>query len=374
MGWFGRIRESIKGIVVGLIFFVIGFPVLWFNEKNSAETIAGLNQLMKETVTVDSSSVNAEFEGRPVHLSGSADTDEVLSDGRFGVSAPAIKLIRDVKMYQWQENRKSETKKKLGGGEETVTTYSYSKVWSKEPIDSGQFNERGRAGHQNPPMPYLSKTHQAKDVSLDAFRLSPFLVGQMNQHEPLALDSEQRGRLPADMRAKLKDDGPGYYQGADPGAPQIGDLRINFHVVNPGTVSIIAKQVGDSFEKFYAKNGKSFGLLEMGQVSKENVVQVARGKNKLFTWLLRFVGWLVMFLGLALVLKPLSVLADVVPMIGNVVGFGTGLIAAIIAAGISLLVIAVAWVVYRPLLSIPLAILAIGLIIYAFTRKQKAVA
>ncbi len=369
--WFGRIGNSIKGIVFGAILFIASLPVLWLNEKNSAETIAGLKQLLKEAVTVTADAVNPEYEGKPVHMSGHAETAEVLNDAEFGVSANAIKLARQVEMYQWQENQSTKTRKKLGGGEEKVTTYDYVKVWSREPIRSDQFHEGGRAKHQNPPMPFASATEVAEDVSLGAFRLSSFLIDRMNQREPLHLDPAQREKLPAELRAKLKDGGPGYYLGADPASPAIGDVKIRFHVVNPATVSIIAQQIGATFEKFHSNRGKSFGLLEMGEHSKESVVQVAKKQNTIFTWILRFVGWLLMFIGVSLVLKPLSVLADVVPFIGNVVGFGSGLIAAIVTFSLSLLVISAAWIVYRPLISIPLAIVAVGLLVFALTRKRK---
>ena len=369
-GWFSRIRESIKGIVIGLILFVVSFPVLWFNEGNSAETVAGLKQLAMEAVTVESNSVNPAFEGKPVHMIGRAETEELIRDGRFGVTANAIKLIREVTMYQWKENQETEKQKKLGGGEEKITTYSYEQVWSAEPINSSEFNDKGRAEHENPPMPYRSETTQAKDVSLGAFKLSPFLVVQMNDQDPFALDAEQRGKLPADMRTTVKDDGPGYYKG-DSGNPQIGDIRINFQVVKPDTVSIIAAQIGSTFEKYLAKNGKSFGLLEMGERNKESVVQVARDKNTTRTWMVRFGGWLAMFVGLTMLFKPLSVLGDVVPIVGDIVGVGTGILSAIISAALSLMTIAVAWIVYRPLIGIPLAVVAVGFIVFAVMKIGK---
>jgi hypothetical protein len=65
-----------------------------------------------------------------------------------------------------------------------------------------------------------------------------------------------------------------------------------------------------------------------------------------------------MFIGLSLVLKPLSVLADVLPILGDIVGIGTGVIAFLVALVLSAATVAVAWILYRPLLAIGL--LAIG--------------
>jgi hypothetical protein len=52
------------------------------------------------------------------------------------------------------------------------------------------------------------------------------------------------------------------------------------------------------------------------------------------------------------------VLADVVPAVGRVVGASTGFVAYLLAAFIWLLVVAIAWLYYRPLLAVILLILA----------------
>ncbi|MGD9173519.1 MAG: TMEM43 family protein, partial [Desulfobacterales bacterium] len=83
-------------------------------------------------------------------------------------------------MYQWKESKNRKTRKKLGGGKETVTTYSYNKSWSSSLIDSSNFNKPG--GHQNPgAMPYQSAEFIADEVSLGEFKLSRSLVGKINK-------------------------------------------------------------------------------------------------------------------------------------------------------------------------------------------------
>jgi hypothetical protein len=37
----------------------------------------------------------------------------------------------------------------------------------------------------------------------------------------------------------------------------------------------------------------------------------------MMTWILRFVGFVLMILGLNMILKPLSVMADVLPIVGS---------------------------------------------------------
>lgn len=69
-------------------------------------------------------------------------------------------------------------------------------------------------------------------------------------------------------------------------------------------------------------------------------------------------------------MRPLSILGSVVPFIGNLIGMGTGLISFVLAGAISLVVIAIAWIVVRPALGITLLVLAIGALIYS--RKLAA--
>ena len=147
-GWFSRIVDSIKGIVVGLGMTVVAFPILFWNEGRAVQTAQSLEEGAGAVVSVSADRVDAANEGRLVHLTGTSAASAPVRDEDFGFSTPALKLVRKVEMYQWKEEEKSETKKKLGGGEETVTTYTYEKAWSSDPIDSSQFQEP--SGHENP--------------------------------------------------------------------------------------------------------------------------------------------------------------------------------------------------------------------------------
>jgi hypothetical protein len=98
--------------------------------------------------------------------------------------------------------------------------------------------------------------------------------------------------------------------------------------------------------------------------------QEAEASNRLMTWVLRFVGCLLMFFGIAAILRPLSVLADVVPLFGNIVGAGTTVIALLIAALFSLVTIAIAWIVYRPLIGAAV-LAAAAAIIFLIVRSMK---
>jgi len=140
----------------------------------------------------------------------------------------------------------------------------------------------------------------------------------------------------------------GYYLGADPASPQVGDLKISFEVVKPLTVSIVSRQIGGTFEPYMTQVGRPIQILEVGPLSADTMFAQARSSNSTLTWVLRLVGVLVMWFGFALIFAPLAVLADVLPLLGDIVRLGTGLIAGAASLGISLVIIALAWLFYRP--------------------------
>ena len=91
------------------------------------------------------------------------------------------------------------------------------------------------------------------------------------------------------------------------------------------------------------------------------MIQQAQESNRILTWILRLVGFLLMLAGLNMIFKLLSVVADVLPILGDIVGAGMGIISFLLAAVLSLITIAIAWIFYRPLLGIVLVVVAVGL-------------
>ena len=367
--WFGRIGGSIKGIVVGLILFAVSFPLLFWNEGRAVKTYSTLKEGGGAVISVSSQSVIPGNSGKLVHMTGNADTKEILRDTAFGVSANALKLYRLVEMYQWEEKKESKKQKKLGGGADTSTTYKYSKVWSDSQISSAEF--KYPANHENPAsVQYTPSRWIAETANLGAFRLPWSLVRKISDFTPLVIESD--ASVPEGLRGKAKLYNGGFYLGNDPASAQIGDMRISFKVVKPMEVSIIARQVDDTFEPYATKAGGTIELLHTGVHSAEEMIQTAQRSNQVLTWILRVVGFLVMCIGLTMIISPLSVIADVLPILGSIVGAGTGIISFLLAAILSLVTIGIAWIVYRPLCGIILLAVAVGLIVVVRSKLRKS--
>ena len=70
---------------------------------------------------------------------------------------------------------------------------------------------------------------------------------------------------------------------------------------------------------------------------------------------------LVALIGFALILRPLVVVADFVPLIGSILGAGAALVAAVCTAVLAPVVIAIAWFWYRPLVSVVALVIGLGI-------------
>jgi uncharacterized membrane protein len=390
-GILGRLGNSIKGIVVGGGLLIASFPILFVNEGCAVKDFRRLTEARKAAVEVPSDSVSPENEGRLLVVSGEATTDEEVEDPDFDVRAKALRLEREVVMYQWDEDVSKSTEKKVGGGETTTKEYSYEKKWSEGLKRSSDFKRPD--GHRNPTeMPFESAKFQAKEVLLGAFQLPQDLVSKISGDEPLPLTDADLQRMPPAILKKgigqrLLAEAPedassaagvslvdgALYLGQDPDSPVIGDVRVAFETVLPSTVTVRSEQRNQSFTAWSSSTGAQVHEIRMGTLSAKEMNAKAVSAAKIRTWLVRLGGFFAMGLGLSIILGPLSVVLDVVPFLGSMVRGASALVAFVLAALMSLVVIAIAWFTYRPLLSIPLLVVAAVLGWWLSRRGQQQV-
>lgn len=364
--WFNRLSQSFKGIAIGLLLFIVAFPLLFWNEGRAVDRTQALAEGTSVVISIPAEAVDPQNAGHLVHVSGMTRTEDVLTDPEFEISENAIRLQRHVEMFQWIENQKSETREKLGGGTETVTTYTYEKSWSENLQRSTAFHQP--EGHVNPAtMPIESSSFLARTVNLGAFHLNQGQISSISRAQPLPLASLQ---LPAQLYDKpVIRQGEQLFLGKEPAQPRVGDMRVSFSVTKPSEISLIAQQQGDSFTPYKTKTGE-INLQEDGLVPAAAMFKAAQDQNATLSWILRAVGFFIMFLGLKLVLTPLRTLAAVVPFIADVVGMGIGLVAFLIAASLSLVSIAIAWIYARPVLGVVLLLIGLGLpLLLKFMKK-----
>ena len=374
-GWFSRIADSIKGIFVGLAMFFIAFPLLFWNECRAVERAESLAAGRGAVVSVASDKVDSANEGKLVHTSGMVKVDETLKDDQFGIEVKGLALKREVEMYQWVEKKKEEKEKKAGGKEVTKTTYTYERKWSSSLQKSDNFKEK--KGHRNPgAMMYEGKTFAAKNATMGAFKLTESIISSVSSTNPYPVTKELFDKLPAGVKSQAKLDGDKLYFGANPSDPVVGDTRVTFAVAEPGEITVVSQQVGDSFKPYTSKKVTSaIELVSSGKKTSDEMFKAAEDANVVMTWVLRIIGFFLMFIGLSMVFRPLSVIADLIPFIGSVIGTMSTFVAFLIATPLTLLTIAVAWFFARPLLAIALLVLVggfIGGLVFLIMKARKS--
>lgn len=382
--WFSRLGNSFGGAVLGLVLFLVSFVVLYWNEGRAVDTARSLEEAGGAVVSTAADKIDPALDGKLVHVAGKATTADTLSDELFGVSAGALRLTRAVEMYQWKEEQKKETRTKLGGGQETVTTYSYVKEWSASPIDSSRFRSNTKEGakaHMNPSWPdqFRSREQTAPKVTVGAFTLPAPLLAQIHTSEPLPVTGDDLKKLPSALQQEFQVADGRFYRGKAPASPELGDLRIGFSVVRPLTVSVIAEQSGETLRAYQPKSARrSIEILHEGDHSAQEMIRAEESANARLTWILRLVGFVLMALGIFLVLNPLKVFSDVLPFLGGLVGFVLGVFAALVAAVLSLITIAISWIAVRPLLGMALlgaaGVMLVGAILVARKRRARRAA
>lgn len=430
--WGSRLGSATKGVLVGFLFVLASVALLFWNEGRTVNRAKALNEGASAVITVDAAKVDPQNDGKLVCVSGEVATADVLEDLKFGVSVNAIRLVRKVESYQWQEKEESTTKRGSGGSQETTTVYTYQKVWSPDLIDSTGFKEA--AAHANPATrPVDGAEFVASTVSLGAFRLSADLISRLGPEKafvppvPEAAPVENAAPAPVETVAPTAAPAPvetvvevpqtvaqdaisvaqpaaapqtatvapaqtfsvaaapaptattefkrtetGFYLGADPANPQIGDVRVTFEIVEaPRPATVVSQQNGDSFVPYQAKTG-AVELLSNKIDTAEAMFASAKRGNATTGWILRLVGFALMFFGFSAIFKPLDVLADFVPFLGSLVALGTGLVSFALALCGSLTTIAVAWLWFRPLIAVPLLVAAVATLVWLFAKAKGA--
>lgn len=402
-GYFQRLGSSFSGMGLGIVLFIVGSGLLWWNEGNFVATRNALNEaqgLSMELASVDQ--VDPAADGKLVHAVGNAVTQDLLIDSIFGVSVQGMQLKRKVEFYQWTERASTQKRQKLGGGEETVTTYTYEQAWQAEPVNSQNFKDpQARTAHVNTTaLTVQNETFKATNVTFGAYRLPDFLISSISGAQPLnvQLTQEQKNGLNQQIRnqhaAAARQQGGGMwsaaqggygygatdmvheqgnvvYVGAAPNAPQIGDVRVTFTYVQPAKqISVLAQVNGNTFQPFKSKNGKTVSGLSMGVKSMDEMYEAKHTSNSMLTWVLRVAGAGLVIAGLKVLFAPLSVLASVVPILGRIVGAGAGLVSSLLGGAWSLLVLSLAWLRFRPMIGGIMLAIAVVLVSLLMLRGK----
>ena len=159
---------------------------------------------------------------------------------------------------------------------------------------------------------------------------------------------------------------------ANPALPKVGDVRITYKHSPVADVTVIAKQTGNTVERLKIDSELSYMDIRNGKMEAKDVFAANEKAEGIMVWVWRIAGFFLMSIAFNMIFAPLSVLADVIPFFGNIAEAGCGIISKILAFGLSVLVIAIAWLRFRPMLAIGLFILMGAAAYGIFTLISKA--
>jgi len=372
-----RLRESrlaalllmFIGLFWGFLFSLIAIKYMSVNQQDAvyrAQTLAEGENLV---IPVETYLVEAINQGRLIHLTGDVRVNEILKDTLFDITAVNVLAFRRVvKMYQWTE--------KISKKQDDTLDYRYDKIWLEQLIDSSLFELSQE--HQNPDsMLITGQVTRAKQVKLGEFILPHNLIEKMNPSQWLPMTTLSFWQIPENLASRLGEqkiqlyDGH-YYIGPDPSSPQIGDLQIKFEMIQPETISVVAKQVNSSLMPYQTQTAGEIELFELGTVSAEQMFYNAK-KQKFFDILSESFGrFLIMGLGFYLLFIALWLSKNTLPILGNPDNLRGWLISVVLAAVVSLIIIALSWIDYSPLIGRTLLVIAVCLLyFFKFARKSK---
>lgn len=361
--WFQRLGSALTGVIVGFILLVASTVLIGWNEARSIDQMRGLTDGEGAVVTAAVDRIDPANEGRLIHISGQLTVEGQRSDPVSGVTVEGVSLKRSVEVYQWIEARNSETKTRLGGGEETVTTFSYSRDWSSTPENSATFARP--QGHENV-APLLDEMLVSADQGkVGAYQTDRRILDTMVPAVAVTVTEADAQRLSAALSRPVRVENGALYVGSDPAIPAVGDFRVRYTAAAAGPVSVVAAQRAGQLVPFTTDRGSEIFLVVSGTETAQTMFQQAKDGNRILSWVLRVLGIVVMIVAFNLILGPMSTLADVLPLLGAVIRFGTGTLAFVGGIAIGSTVIALSWFAVRPLVSL-LAIALTGLVVAAF--------
>ena len=378
-------KNSLGGIGTGFLLFIGATVLLWWNEGRAVKTAKAINETEDVCVEMDNiSKLDAQFNGQVVHATGSATTNDSLVDAEFETGAVAVRLTRSVEYYQYVEEKHEETHDNVGGSQDKKITYTYKETWTDSPVNSGEFKD---PSYQNKNFVYSNvetKESFAENVAFGAYKLNEKQIksisGDVAQdlkvssskvaawNKACVAVAKSRGIEASDSMVHVN--GNVVYYGVNPNSPQIGDVKVTFTKVLPGAISIIAKVSGNTFTDYTAKNKNKFSRLEMGTKDAAEMFENSRDENSTLTWILRVLGIVLVIVGLRNLFDIVVSLLKVLPPLATVASLGVGLVCGVVGFVWSLLVIAIAWIFYRPVLAI-IILAAVGALVYFLVKRSK---
>lgn len=341
-------------VVIGIILIIVCTILLFKNEGRAVNRAKALGNI-EDAMKISSSNLEVE-DGTMILIADYVRGNDVLEDEVFGVKAPkdSIKMKKDVSMYQWVET--STTKN-------DETTYLYSKEWSLNLQSSANFHEID--GHQNPAsMDYDSEKYVSEIVMIGEYKISKPFVNKMGGWLELEIEASNVSDRMAVTGNTIFISLNGKTTYSNPG---IGDYLITYQYIPKSEYTMLGAKKENQLITYMTKNG-DLEEVAPGILSKEGLQEEKTSENTTKTWIYRVALIIGMIIGNAMIASPITKSLNFIPFLGNIVNAGIGFMGLVVGLSWGLIVIAIGWVVYRPLIGIGLLAL-VGVLIFLAVKK-----
>ncbi|XP_066587375.1 transmembrane protein 43 homolog [Prorops nasuta] len=350
-----QFKESWLTAIIGSILLAAGMCLLFWNEGRAAKVAHSLDEAFRNILVIPNSfQFMPEYEGRLIHISGTVSVSEPLTEPDYGIIVSSIKLKRRVQMYQWVE---IEEEQSFSSIPDEQKHYYYTTEWKDKLIDSERFYIR--TGHHNPKeIPIKSQIQISTEAKIGTYILGEELKKKF--HDFVEVTSDERPE-----RKDIKMHSGLYYHSNDLWNPAVGDIRIQFSYAGKAgdLYSVVGMLEKGIIVPYITSKGEEILLQRRHKVSVDQMFHLEHVHNYWRTWSIRGLGWLVLFLAA-------TCLANILRTIIMNSAFLCGVIAIesltmSVSMSISLLVIGFAWVWYRPIIGLVLALASIVPFIYS---------
>jgi len=343
-GYFSRLGGSIVGVLFGILLLPLSVVLLYWNEGRAVDSALALDHGAKAVLEAPANKIDPALDGKLVHVSGGLILGTSAKDPVFGVTGHGlVRLRRTVQMYQWVEDKHSESHESVGGSKTTETTYSYRQEWSSQALNSSTFKHP--EGHQNPALPVREASFDGSDVKLGVYRLDGAILNELSDFQPFT--PEAATPVPDGYQRQ----GDTFYRGSGNGAsPAVGDVKVGFSAISVEPLSVVAGLSGDMLSGYRDTTGYSLLLVQPGVAPAEALFKAKKQEESTWTWILRGVGTVTMLIGAMLIGRPIAMMLAFLPFLEGIAEAGIFLIALTITLPLALLTIAVAWIAHRPLI------------------------
>ncbi|KAJ8960820.1 hypothetical protein NQ318_020116 [Aromia moschata] len=347
--------------LIGLGFLCVGVWLLTWNEGRAVHHAHSLDETYNNAIALNAyDRVQPELDGRVVHISGALAIDEPLTEPDYSISIQAVKLKRRVQMYQWVEERTPRDQEDTSTGSfNYVNDYYYVTEWRDKLVDSSGFYIRH--GHENPKeIPLKSITYIAPSVRVGHLVVGNEIKDKFTDFMEVTSD-ERPERRGVKLHMGI------YYHCDDIWNPEVGDIRVQFYYAGPGgePVTIIAKQETGMLVPYKTSKGHEIALLRHGNLNINQMFTSEHFDARLETWKLRGLGVFILYASSVCLARLLKIIFVRTSLLSNLIsGEANSFGNVVLAMSVSLIIIATAWMLYRPMLGAGLLIAAVSPLLY----------